>query len=399
MRVLYINTVFEKGSTGRIVKDLGTMVEENGGEYRAIYGRGYSEDYHAIKLTNKIDAFFHALFSRITDRAGFYSKKSTEHMVKYIKKYNPDIIHLHNLHGYYINIEILFKYLKNEYKGKVIWTLHDCWAFTGHCVHYSWVKCNRWKTECFNCPEKKRYPKSLCQDNSKKNFLDKKNLLIGVPNLIIVTPSVWLANQVRESFLNKYRIEIINNGIDLDIFKVKKEKTEKNNNEKKIILSVMDGFDERKGCYDLIKLSKILPSKYQIIIVGINKKDKKKFPKNIKVIERTKNINKLVEYYNKATYFINLTYEDTFPTVNIEALACGTPVITYNSCGSIECLSDKSGAIVQKENIQELKEIILTDKFNFNDCQNRAKYFDKKVKYKEYMFLYKEEDYENSFFD
>lgn len=392
MKVLYINTVFEKGSTGRIVKDLGTMVEKNGGEYRAIYGRGYSEDYHAVKLTSKIDVFLHALFSRITDRAGFYSKKSTQHIVEYIRNYNPDIIHLHNLHGYYINLGILFEYLKNEYKGKVIWTLHDCWAFTGHCVHYSWVKCDKWKTQCFNCPEKKRYPRSMFMDNSYKNFLEKKKLLENLSDFMIVTPSVWLANQVRESFFKKCEIRTINNGIDLDVFKMKERKVEKYFKGKKVLLSVMDGFDERKGCYDLIKLSKILPLEYQIVVVGISKKDLKKFPKEIEVIEKTESKEKLVEIYNKAEYFLNLTYEDTFPTVNIEALACGVPVITYDSGGSKESLSIESGIIIEKGNLKDIKETILKKFFDSNNCRKQAEKFNKINRYQEYMALYEEEE-------
>lgn len=389
MKVLYINTVFDKGSTGRIVKDLGTAVEENGGEYRVIYGRGSSKDLHAIKMTNYVEVVFHALLSRITDRAGFYSKGSTRRMVRYIREYNPDIIHLHNLHGYYVNVEILFNYLKTEYKGKVIWTLHDCWAFTGHCVHYTWAKCDKWKLGCSHCVEKRRYPKSVLCDNSYKNYLKKKGLFVGLPNLTIVTPSEWLANQVKQSFLKNYSVYVINNGIDLGVFRLYKYNSKKLNSEKKIVLNIMDGFDERKGYWDLVELSKVMPEEYQILIVGLKQKDCRKTSKKVTTISRTKNVEELVRLYNEAECFVNPTYEDTFPTVNIEALACGTPVITYRSCGSLESLSNECGIGVEPGNVVELKNAILSCNMNSEHCREQAELYDKREKYKEYIYIYR----------
>lgn len=377
MKVLYINTVFEKGSTGRIVKDLGTMVEENGGEYRVIYGRGYSEDYHAVKLTNKVDVLFHALFSRVTDKAGFYSKRSTERMVEYIKNYNPDIIHLHNLHGYYINIEVLFKYLKNEYKGKVIWTLHDCWAFTGHCVHYSWVKCDKWKTGCFNCPQKKEYPSSLLKDNSKKNYLIKKQIFTSLEKMKIITVSDWLALQVKQSFFNKYQIKRIYNGIDHEIFKETKSdiKIKLGIENKKMILCVSDGWNDRKGYKDILQWSLKLDKEFIFVIIGLDKKQIKTLPKNIIGIERTKDLKQLAELYSAADLFFNPSKEETFGMVTAEAMSCGTPILAYDVTACSELINEKNGIKVNNfldilkldlENIVFNKDEIILSATKFN---------------------------------
>ena len=197
MKVLFINSVYGRGSTGRIVAELGKAVENNGGEYKVAYGRGtQSNDPRAFFIGGKSNYYSHALLARLTDKTGFYSTRATKKLIQFIKSYQPDIIHLHNLHGYYLNVEVLFKYLKEEYKGKIIWTLHDCWAFTGHCPHYSFVKCDKWQTQCFNCPEKKRYPSSCFKDNSYKNYLRKKSAFCGLDNLTIVTVSEWLKRQV-----------------------------------------------------------------------------------------------------------------------------------------------------------------------------------------------------------
>ena len=221
MKVLFINTVYGRGSTGRIVADLGKMLEENGHEFKVAYGRGnHKEDLHCYRIGNDLDMYIHAGLSRITDRTGFYSKSATRKLVEFIRVYDPDIIHLHNLHGYYLNIEILFQFLANEYKGRVIWTLHDCWAFTGHCVHFTYAECDMWKTGCSNCHQKNEYPASFLYDRSTKNYRDKRSLFTTVKNLEIVTVSNWLKKTVEESFLKNAKVTCIYNGIDTDRFRV-----------------------------------------------------------------------------------------------------------------------------------------------------------------------------------
>lgn len=387
MKVLFINTVFGKGSTGNIVQDIGEVLEKNGYEYRAIYGRKpLVQDSHAYYMGSTFDAYIHAGMSRITDKAGFYSVKNTRGAIKYIKNYAPDVIHLHNLHGYYINVEMLFEYLKNDFKGKVIWTLHDCWAFTGHCVHYTYAKCEKWKSNCYECAEKKRYPSSYVFDNSKKNYQKKMRIFTGHSNLTIVTPSKWLKKQVQQSFLKEYPCVVINNGIDLDIFKpneyVKKDGT---------VVNICDGLDARKGYKDLIKISSSIAAKYKVVIVGIREKEKKYLPSSVKAIGRTSNQKELVDYYCKADYLLNTTYEDTFPTVNIEALACGTPVITYDAGGSPEIISKNTGYVISVGDTDAMKRVLLRDRtINPDNCVEAAKNYSKWDKYKKYVDLYLE---------
>ena len=346
MRVLQINSVCGIRSTGRICTDLADVLLQDGHECKIAYGReSVPEKYGkiAVRIGNDLDAKMHALQSRIFDNAGFGSRLATEKFIEWVKEYNPDIIHLHNIHGYYINIEVLFKYLAESNKP-VIWTLHDCWAFTGHCAYFSYVKCDKWKTGCFNCPQKKRYPLSLLWDASKQNWQKKKALFTSVKNMTLVTPSKWLANEVKKSFLSNYPMNVIANGIDLDVFKPTPSDFKEKNGlvGKKIILGVASSWSECKGLKDFIELSKILDEKYKIVLVGLSGNQIKELPENVMAISRTNNVKELAEIYTAADIFFNPTYEDNFPTVNLEAQACGTPVITYRTGGSVESVPEKN---------------------------------------------------------
>ena len=220
MKVLFINSVYGRGSTGRIVKQLGDRLEQDGHSYMVAYGRGEKvTDPHTYFIGGKLSSYWHAAMARITDKCGFYSRRATRKLLKFIRQYQPDVIHLHNLHGYYINIELLFAYLKNEFTGKVIWTLHDCWAYTGHCTYYTCAGCGKWKTACHHCPEKGCYPASWLLDNSQKNYKDKKSIFTDVPNMTVVTVSQWLKEQVEQSFLGCYPVKRVYNGIDYNIFR------------------------------------------------------------------------------------------------------------------------------------------------------------------------------------
>ena len=302
---------------------------------------------------------------------------------------------MHNLHGYYINIEILFNYL-SEYNKKVVWTLHDCWAFTGHCPHFDLVNCNKWETGCFNCPRKSDYPASYIVDNSKNNYEKKKKLFTSIKNMTIITPSEWLANLVQKSYLGKYSINVINNGIDLSAFKPTESsfKTEYNIQNKKIILGVASRWGVHKGLNDFIKLSSMLDDNYKIVLVGLSKKQIKLMPENIICISKTDSIKQLAQIYTAADIFVNLTYEDNYPTVNLEALACGTPVITYQTGGSVECINDACGMSVKKGDLDSalnaIKHICQDPRSIIKDsCIINAKKYDKKETYNKYINLYK----------
>jgi len=396
VRVLQINSVCGIGSTGRIATDIHKILIENGHESYIAYGRDEPKNCDTtIKIGTKYDNYSHVAVTRIYDKHGFGSKKATEEFIKKIEVLDPDVIHLHNIHGYYINIEILFNYLKKADKP-VIWTLHDCWAFTGHCAYFDFVGCVKWKSGCFDCPEKKSYPASIAKDNSENNFFNKKDIFNGVNNLTIVTPSKWLANLVNDSFLSKYTVEVINNGIDLDIFQpTESDFRQKYNLENKfVILGVASTWDRRKGFKYFIQLSNELESDAVIVLVGLSEKQKKELPKNIIGITRTDSIEALAKIYTTADVFVNPTLEEVMGLTNVEAMACGTPVITFNTGGSIECIDEKTGIIVEKGNSIKLRKVIgeikkVEKAFYSEACIYRANtLFDKNDRYLEYLNTY-----------
>ena len=340
MRVLQINSVCGIRSTGRICTDIADMLIREGHEVRICYGREtVPEKYlpYAIRIASDIDCKVHALISRFTDRSAFYSKAASKKIINVIQQFDPDIIHLHNLHGYYLDVRTLFEYLACCEK-KIIWTLHDCWAFTGHCSYFSVVGCEQWKTQCMHCLQKKRYPKSILLDQCKRNFDEKKALFTSVADMTIVTPSEWLARLVKESYLNCYDIEVINNGISTDTFSPTFSNFRKKYalEDKKIVLGVSTIWDRLKGFDDFLQLADKLDDDCCVVMVGLNQEQLKTLPSNIVGIERTNSPKELAEIYSAADVFVNPTYEDNYPTVNLEAQACGTPVITYKTGGSTE---------------------------------------------------------------
>ena len=385
-RILFINSVCN-GSTGTICKNLYKAAVEEGHECCIAYGRGEApEGFKTIKIGNKLDIYLHVLKARLFDASGFGSKHATKEFIKKIDEFKPDIIHLHNIHGYYVNIEILFKYLKAHPEIKKIWTLHDCWAFTGHCPHFEYEKCEQWKNECKKCVRRNEYPKSLI-DRCNRNYWLKKSSFTNVDNLMLVSPSNWLMNLIKDSFFKEYPIEVINNGVDTSIFK----HTESNIKErygiknKKVILGVASVWDKKKGLDTFIELSKQLDNEYQIVLIGLNKKQIKKLPSNIIGIIRTEKVEELVKWYSAAEVFFNPTLEDNYPTVNLEAIACGTPVITFNTGGSSECTCADESRIVYSGSVNESIEKIKKEKKNKN---NQFRFNNYNVMNKLYMKIY-----------
>lgn len=339
MKILMINVVCGIRSTGRICTDLATALEAQGHEVKIAYGREKVPEKfqkYAVKIGSDLDVKMHGVRARLLDGCGFGSKKATEKFIDWVKEYNPEVIHLHNIHGYYINIEILFNYLRTCGK-KIIWTLHDCWTFTGHAAYCEAANCERWKVGCSACPKKSDYPASLT-DSSKKNWIKKKEIFTGIPNLQIVTPSHWLANLVKESFLSEYKVSVIHNGVDTDVFKPTESDIKKKLGieDKKMILGVAALWEQRKGLFDFYELSKVLDDSYKIVLVGLSKKQIQELPDNIIGIERTNSVQELAKLYSAAEVYVNPTYEDNYPTTNLEAIACGTPVVTYDTGGSGE---------------------------------------------------------------
>lgn len=385
MKVLMINVVCGIRSTGRICTDLATALEEQGHEVKIAYGReNVPEQFqkYAVKIGSDLDVKFHGIKARLLDGAGFGSKIATIKFIKWVKAYDPDVIHLHNVHGYYINIEVLFDYLKACGK-KIIWTLHDCWAFTGHTAYCDAVDCTRWKEGCYNCPQLKEYPKSVI-DRSKHNWIMKKNIFTNVPNLTIVTPSQWLADLVSESFLNNYPVVVIHNGIDTSQFQplLNDFKEYYDIKEKKMILGVASVWDENKGYSDYLKLADLLGNQYQIVLVGVTDEQILSLPSNIIGINKTNSIKELSAIYSAADFVLNLSKTENYPTVNLEAMCCGTPVITYDVGGSRESVELAGGVVVKKGDIQAIADAI---RLNTAKCVIDTKQFEKTISVQRYL--------------
>lgn len=403
MKVLQINSVCGVGSTGRIATDIHQILIEQKHESYIAYGRDLPKNCDtAIKIGTKMDNYAHVALTRIYDKHGFGSKKATEQFITKIEKLNPDVIHLHNIHGYYINIELLFDYIKRANK-RVIWTLHDCWAFTGHCSHFDYVGCTKWKKGCSHCPEKTSYPASVFFDNSKFNYVRKRNIFTGVNDLTIVTPSKWLAGLVKESFLREYPVVVINNGININVFKPTgstfREKYQLN--DKFIILGVASNWGRKKGFDTFVELSNFLDKDEVIVLVGVSEQQKRNLPEKIIGIIRTDSASELVGIYCAADVFINPTLEDNFPTTNLEALACGTPVITFDSGGSTESVDETCGLIIEKKETTEIKRYIKKyreeNSITSKSCIERSKIYNVENQYREYMNLFLGEKNEENF--
>lgn len=360
MRYLFINSVYGLGSTGKIVADKCKELKNEGNVCAAAYGRKCADNGAAqlIKIGTKADYLFHAVMTRLFDLNGYCSRIATYKLISQIEHFKPAVIWLHNLHGYYLNIGILFKWLKEHPDIKVFWTLHDCWAFTGHCAHFSAVGCDHWLFGCGSCPQLREYPKTYGVDCSKKNYSYKHNCFSGIADLTIIVPSEWLAQLVKRSFLKEYRIKIVRNQIDTNIFKP----TPSNFRErygltgKIIILGVSNVWNKDKGMFDFCRLRERLDDRFAIVLVGVNEKQKKELLPQIIALPRTENARELAEIYSAADIFVNPTHQDNYPTVNLEARACGTPVITYDVGGSPESAGGKY--IVKENDIDGLAEQI-----------------------------------------
>lgn len=392
MKIVQITT-FSYKAAGNIMMNLHNTMREKGIESYVVWGRGRkAKNKYEYFMNDNIGVKIHGLYTRLTDRTGFASTRSTKKMLKWIDRIEPDIIHLHCVHGYYLNIQELFEYIKKK-NIRVVWTQHDCWAFTGHCAYFDACGCDRWESGCYKCKQLNTYPASKFIDSSTWNW-NKKNELFNGLNITIVTPCKWLAGLVRKSFLGNYPIRTIYNGIDINVFKPTNSefKIKKGISDKKIILGVASEWTERKGLKDFIKLKNIIGTEYVIVLVGITKKQMEKIPDDIITIERTNNISELVEIYSAADVFFNPTYEDNFPTTNLEALACGTPVVTYNTGGSLEVINEYTGAVVEKGNV--LKSVEQFEKIislkNSNKSLLDTDYFTTKAMISKYMELYNE---------
>lgn len=392
MKIAEINTS-NYGSTGKIMLGIADILRERGDKVLICYPATKKNLSKKVEgsyiIGNRIGRNLNILISKIFGCDDLLYRRATRHLVRRLEEFGTQAIHLHNLHGWYLNVPILFRYIKKN-NIKVVWTLHDCWAITGHCPHFDMIGCEKWKTECSKCPQHREYPDSLV-DNSSRMHLIKKSCFLGVLDMTIVTPSRWLAEVVKQSYLKGYRVTVINNGIDLAVFKPCESNFRQRNNlqRKKIVLGVAFGWGKRKGLDVFIRLASDLDAKYKVVLVGTDEYVDKLLPENILSIHRTHTQSDLAKIYTAADVFVNPTREDNFPTVNMEALACGTPVITFKTGGSPEVIDDTCGIVVEKDDysnfINNIKETLSERPFLFENCVERASLFSHEKMYEQYQ--------------
>lgn len=404
-KLLQINPVLRVStSTGRIMQEIGELAMRNGWESYIAYSRGRdgikSCTSKLVPVGNKWSVAWHGVKTRLLDAHGLASSKATRQFIKRIEQIKPDVIHIHNIHGYFLNYRILFDYL-SKCDIPVVWTVHDCWLYTGHCYYYSYIQCNRWQTGCHDCPQRREFPASLWHDRSEKNYEDKRKAFTSMPKdrLIIVPVSEWIKSEMQQSFFRGYDFRVIHNGINTEVFRVyDSQETRKKYGlgNKHVLLGVASIWSKEKGLDDFIQMAKLLHEDEVIVLVGIKPEEKKKLPAGIVGIARTENIRQLAALYATADAFINPTWQDNYPTVNMEAIACGTPVVTYRTGGSVEAVTEETGFVVEQGDVRGLLEAARRVEqqgkaYYQNQCREYAlAYFKKEDRYADYIRLYDE---------
>lgn len=401
MKIVEINMV-ANGSTGTIMLNLAGLAREQGNEARTFSARLFSKPRKSLPPAPNGHSYFgshgenriHTALGQLTGLNGLFSAIGTAQLIRECKKIRPDVIHLHNLHAFCIDLPMLFRYIK-KHKIPVVWTLHDCWTLTGHCPHFVMAGCDKWRTECHHCPQLSVYPKSRV-DNVRMAHRLKKKWFLGVENMTLVTPSRWLAHLAEQSFMGQYPVKVIHNGINLSVFRPTESDFREKYGlaDKKILLGVIQGWDKRKGIDVFQELATRLDDTYKLILVGADEATKQRLPENILCIRRTENQAQLAQIYTMADLFLNPTREDTFPTTNIESLACGTPVLTFRTGGSPECIDDTCGSVIDVDDIdameKEIKRICVESPYSKDACLARARSFDMNYRFAEYLELYRE---------
>ena len=349
MKYLFINSVAGFGSTGRIAAEKCRELMGLGHQCVLAFGREKAncDDIPTVRIGSAVDYRLHGIRCRLLDDHGFGSRAATKRFLNWVREYDPDVIWLHNIHGYYIHIGLLFDYLRGCGK-KIIWTLHDCWAFTGHCAYFDFAGCDKWKTGCHHCPQKQAYPASCGLDGSRSNYLRKKALFTNISNLHLTVPSHWLEKRVRQSFLQEYPVEVIYNSINRDIFKPTPGDFRKKHglDGKTILLGVASVWDARKGLSDFIELSGMLEDPYQIVLIGLTEAQIAALPEGILGLPRTNSMAELVEAYSEADVFLNPSVEETFGMTAMEARCCGTEAIVYQDTACEEIVNQFGGIAV-----------------------------------------------------
>jgi len=403
-KLLQINPVVrENTSTGKIMRELGNLALAAGWESYIAYSRARDGiPAHSSKLVpvgNRFDLALHWLATRIFDAHGLASRRATKQLIRRISEIDPDIVHIHNVHGYFLHYPTLCRFLAERGKP-VIWTAHDCWLFTGHCYHYAAAGCYRWETGCHDCPQKKAFPASYVFDRSRSNYRDKRKALTGIPSLTVVAVSEWMRGQIARSFLKDIPCRVIPNGIDLDTFQPRHDPMVRERygiTRPFYYLAVASLWIPEKGITDLIALSSLLDKDEQLVMVGsIPESWQKRLPQNIVCIRRTSDAQALATLYTEALALVNPTWQDNYPTVNLEAIACGTPVVTYRTGGSVESVTVESGFIVEQGDVPALADRLHQIRKKGpaaweSPCREHAlRHFSKQARFQDYIQLYED---------
>lgn len=400
MKIAQINMV-AGGSTGNIMRQIAACARAQGHEAITFSSPSFSRSHPETFPQYEDHRYFgtpfnhaiHYVLGRLTGRNGCFSYFATKKLVKELKEFSPDILHLHNLHNWCIHIPTLFRYI-NKNDIRVIWTLHDCWTFTGQCPYFDIVECDKWKTGCHNCPQNHIYPESKV-DATRWGYAFKKKWFTSVKNMTLVTPSQWMADTTKQSFMGQYPITIIHNGIDLNVFQPTHSDFRETHGirpDQYLLLGVAFEWGPRKGLDVFIELSKRLDDRFRLVLVGTNDVVDAQLPENIISIHNTVDQQELAKIYTAADLFVNPTREEMFGLVNAEALACGTPVVTFRTGGCPEVIGKECGCVVDKNDIDALEREILricTQRpYEEEACIKRATQFDARQKYEEYVRLY-----------
>ena len=392
MKVLQINSIYPVKSTGRIARQIADICKAEGIETYIACGESTVSDEKVFVMGSRLYTRLNILKTRLFGKHGFYNKSATRRLLRWIDAVKPDVIHLHNIHGHYINVKLLFDYI-NKHNIPVVWTLHDCWAFTGHCAHFDYAGCKKWLTGCGNCPMQKSYPVSWFFDRSKGNYKAKKALFTSIEKMHIVTPSDWLKGLCEKSFLGKYPVTAIHNGIDTEVFApaasdLRKELGIEN---KFVILGILKSFSGYKGGEHFLKLADMLSEDEVMVIAGLEE-DVAEISDKIILLPQITDDKKLSQVYSMADVFVNPTLQDTFPTINIESIACGTPVVTFSTGGAAEMLDADSGISVARGDVKALYEAVCKVKkggLKPSDCRARALKFKSEDCFSKYLEIYK----------
>lgn len=396
--LLQINVEANRGSVGRIAEQIGQIVIRKGWKSYIAYARNEaSSESELIKIGSRIDICWHGVKTRLWDKHGLGSGRATKKLIKTIENIRPDIIQLHNIHGYYLNMEILFTYLATL-EIPIVWVLHDCWPITGHCTYFDFTGCSKWKTGCHHCPLKREYPGSYFLDRSSENYRLKKYLFTGIKNMTIVTVSNWLKHIVEQSFLREYPIQTIFNGVDINVFRPDTEiacvRSKYDLDNKFLILGVAGVWANRKGLEDFKKLRDKLAKDIVILLVGLSKKQIRELPEGIIGLTRTECVEELAKLYNLADVHVSFSVEETFGLTIAESMSCGTPVIVYNSTACPELVTPDTGYVIEKDRIEEavaaIGEIRMKGKNFFSlPCRQRVEeFYNKEECYNNYYVLY-----------